>query len=238
MIKNNLRYATNNKCSDVIIAAQNPPMIRINGDLIAIPRVPILNDSQTSTMMASLMSEQQKQIFAQEMEMDFAIEIADGTRFRVNAFKTINGTSAAFRIIKNNIRDLQNLNAPKALQDLLRLKQGLILMTGPTGCGKSTTLAAMIDYVNTSRSVHIVTMEDPIEFLFKPKKSIIKQRQLHTDMNTFESALIHVLRQDPNVIMVGEMRNLETIAATVTLAETGHLVLATLHTHNAAQTID
>src|SRR3989338_8939298 len=200
MIKNNLRYATNNKCSDVIIAAQNPPMIRINGDLIAIPRVPILNDSQTSTMMASLMSEQQKQIFAQEMEMDFAIEIADGTRFRVNAFKTINGTSAAFRIIKNNIRDLQNLNAPKALQDLLRLKQGLILMTGPTGCGKSTTLAAMIDHLNKNYKYNIITIEDPVEFIHKSQNSLILQREVGKNTLSFGNALKSALRENPDVI--------------------------------------
>src|SRR3989344_3254679 len=142
------------------------------------------------------------------------------------------------RVISSKIPTMEDIKMPEIAYKLLGMKQGLVLITGPTGCGKSTTLAAMIDYINTNRSANIITLEDPIEFLFTPNKSIIKQRQLHTDMITFESALIHVLRQDPNVIMVGEMRDLATIAATVTLAETGHLVLATLHTHNAAQTID
>ena len=142
------------------------------------------------------------------------------------------------RVISSEIPTMEDVKMPEVVYRLLDMYQGLILMTGPTGCGKSTTLAAMINHINTNKSAHIVTLEDPIEFLFKPQKSIVKQRQLHTDMITFQDALIHVLRQDPNVIMVGEMRDLATIAATITLAETGHLVLATLHTHNAAQTID
>ncbi len=238
MIKNILQYALINKCSDVIIAAQNPPRVRINGDLMVIPKAPVFDDAKTSEMIESLMTEQQKQVFFKELEIDFAIEIEDGIRFRVNVFKAINGTCAAFRIIKNEIRNLQELNAPKIIQDLLKLKQGLILVTGPTGCGKSTTLAAMVDHLNKNYKYNIITIEDPIEFVHSSQNSLILQREVGRNTLSFNGALKSALRENPDVILVGEMRNLETISLALSAAETGHLVLATLHTNSAAQSIN
>jgi len=232
------KIAVDKKASDLHLIVGMPPVLRIDGQLQPIKSEPKITNKIAQELIYPILTEKQKQIFLNDKELDLSYEIKSGHRFRVNLHWEKDNVGLVARVISSEIPTMEDILMPEITYKLLDLKQGLILMTGPTGCGKSTTLAAMVDYVNTSRSVHIVTMEDPIEFLFKPKKSIIKQRQLHTDMNTFESALIHVLRQDPNVIMVGEMRNLETIAATVTLAETGHLVLATLHTHNAAQTID
>ena len=230
--------AVKQKASDLHIIVGMPPYLRIDGVLQPIKNQPEINTKMAEELIYSIITEKQKQVYVSERELDVSYEIKSGHRFRVNLHWERDNPGLVARVISSEIPTMESIQMPEVVYKLLDLYQGLILMTGPTGCGKSTTLAAMINHLNTNKSAHIVTLEDPIEFLFQPKKSIIKQRQLHTDMLSFQGALIHVLRQDPNVIMVGEMRDLETIAATVTLAETGHLVLATLHTHNAAQTID
>jgi len=187
---------------------------------------------------SSLLTENQKQRLLETRDLDFGTSLENNARFRVNFHYEKGNIGLVARVISETMPTLEKIGMPQIMRNLLELKQGLILVTGPTGCGKSTTLAAMIDHINSNRSCNIVTLEDPIEFIFSPKKSIVIQRQLGSDMLSFASGLKHVLRQDPNVIMVGEMRDLETISATITLAETGHLVLATLHTYSAAQTID
>lgn len=230
--------AVDNNASDLHLIVGMDPILRIDGELKPIDGRGKITDKLIESLIVPMLSEKQKTIFEKEKELDLSYEINSGHRFRVNIHQEKNNLGLVARVISSKIPTMDSIMMPEITKKLLNLKQGLILMTGPTGSGKSTTLAAMIDYINENRSENIITLEDPIEFLFEPKKSIIKQRQLHTDMVTFNAALIHVLRQDPNVIMVGEMRDLNTIANTITIAETGHLVLATLHTHNAAQTID
>jgi len=232
------KEAVKKKASDIHIIVGMNPVYRVDGKLIPQEKYGIVSGKNAEDMIYGLVTEKQKDVFIREKELDISYEISDSARFRINIHQEKNNLGLVSRIIPTDIPTMEFLDTPKIVYDLIKLNQGLILVTGPTGCGKSTSLAAMIEHINNERSAHIVTLEDPIEFIFKPKKCIIKQRQLHTDMISFQSALVHVLRQDPNVIMVGEMRNLETIAATITLAETGHLVLATLHTHNSAQTID
>ena len=233
-----LNIAVERKASDIHVVANKVPILRIDGVLVEVAGVEPLLPSDTYQLVFSILSERQKEYFVKDRELDISYEVAGGARFRVNCHWERNNVGLVARIISAKIPTLEELLMPAVVFDMLRQKQGLILVTGPTGCGKSTALAAMINFVNNERSEHIVTLEDPIEFLYESKKSIIKQRQLGTDMVSFQEALKHVLRQDPNVIMVGEMRDLETIAATITLAETGHLVMATLHTFNAAQTVD
>jgi twitching motility protein PilT len=215
-----------------------PALLRIDGGLVAIDQKKILSKKEIEQMAMPLLSQEQKERFIKSKELDFGYEDKDETRFRVNLHYERGNIGLVARVISGAIPTLEDLGMPKVVYDLLNLQQGLILVTGPTGCGKSTTLAAMINYINQNRSCSIITLEDPIEFMFKHDKSIIMQRQLGTDISSFGQGLKHVLRQDPNVIMVGEMRDLDTIGATITLAETGHLVLATLHTYSAAQTID
>lgn len=232
------KIAVEKKASDLHIIVGMPPVLRIDGVLQQIKGQPKISNKVAQDLIYPILTEKQKEIFTDKKELDLSYEVKTGHRFRVNLHWEKNNLGLVARVISAKIPTMKDVLMPEIVYKFLDLYQGLILITGPTGCGKSTSLAAMVGHINANRPVHIVTLEDPIEFLFKPDKSIIKQRQLHTDMISFQSALIHVLRQDPNVIMVGEMRDLETIAATITLAETGHLVLATLHTHNAAQTID
>ncbi|MDD2807692.1 MAG: PilT/PilU family type 4a pilus ATPase [Patescibacteria group bacterium] len=232
------KIAVENKASDLHLLVGMPPILRIDGNLTPIKDQDKLTNKDAQEIIYPILTEKQKAVFLSEKELDLSHEIKTGQRFRVNIHLEKDNLGLVARVISSKIPTMEDIEMPDIAYKLLDMTQGLILVTGPTGCGKSTTLAAMVNYINNQRSSNIITLEDPIEFLFKPNKSIIIQRQLHTDMLTFESALIHVLRQDPNVIMVGEMRDLKTIAATITLAETGHLVLATLHTHNAAQTID
>lgn len=224
--------------SDIHLVANMHPLLRIDGVLTPLEDLPVLAAEDTEKLCRSVLNEQQWEVFAGDREMDVSYEIPKLSRFRVNLLWEKNYAGLVARVISASIPTMEEIGMPQIVYDLLRIKQGLILVTGPTGCGKSTSLAAMIELVNQERTVHIVTLEDPIEFIYKPKKSIIRQRQLGTDMLSFAQGLKHVLRQDPNVILVGEMRDLETIASTITLAETGHLVLATLHTLNAAQTVD
>ncbi|PIT90009.1 type IV pili twitching motility protein PilT [Candidatus Kuenenbacteria bacterium CG10_big_fil_rev_8_21_14_0_10_36_11] len=224
--------------SDVHIIVGKPPIFRIIGDLKVVKNAPEITSQLAEDLIFALLTAQQKERLEQERELDFSEEISDKTRFRINCHYEKNNLGLVARIIPAQIPTPEELGLPAVVCELTRKNQGLILLTGPTGCGKSTTLAAMINLINQERSATIVTLEDPIEFLFQPTKSIIMQRQLGTDVLSFEQGLKHVVRQDPNVIMVGEMRDLETIAATLTLAETGHLVLATLHTNNASQAVD
>ncbi len=226
------------KASDIHIIVGKPPIIRVDGDLFEIKSFPVLNTATAKKLVYAMLSPKQQEVFEMNKELDISYEIKELGRFRVNVHFEKENVGLVARIINFIPPSMEEIDMPEILYKLARLKQGLVVLTGPTGCGKSTSLAAMINLINTERSCHIMTVEDPIEYIYTSKKSIIKQRQLNTDVLSFREGLKHVLRQDPNVVMVGEMRDLETIAATITLAETGHLVLATLHTYSAAQTVD
>jgi twitching motility protein PilT len=230
--------ASKKKASDVHLVVGLPPIIRVDAKLHQVKGEPPVTRDSAAKLIFRLLEPQQKERLVQEKELDISYQLKDETRFRVNCHYEKNNLGLVARIIPSVVPNLEDIDATSTIFNLARLDQGLILVTGPTGHGKSTTLAAMVDLINTEQSAHIVTLEDPIEFIFRPKKCIVRQRQLGTDMQSFAQGLKHILRQDPDVIMVGEMRDLETVAATITLAETGHLVLATLHTLNAAQTID
>ena len=232
------KLAVQKKASDLHIVAGMSPILRIHGELVSQANLGQLTGKDTETLCISLLNDEQAKRFVASRDLDVGYEIKDGTRFRVNLHWEKDQAGLVARVISSKIPTMKELQMPDIVYDLIRLNEGLILVTGPTGCGKSTSLAAMINLINEERSAHIMTLEDPIEFVYQPKKCIIKQRQLGTDMLSFAAGLKHVVRQDPNVILVGEMRDLETIASTITLAETGHLVLATLHTFNAAQTVD
>ncbi len=232
------QLAVDKDASDIHIVAKLPPVLRIDGELKQQLEYPPLTPRETEQLCFSILSVEQKRRFLETRDLDLGYELKDGTRLRVNMQWERNYAGIVARVISSKIPTMEDLLLPPVVYDLIRLKQGLILVTGPTGCGKSTSLAAMINLINSERSENIITLEDPIEFVYAPQKSIIKQRQLGTDMLSFADGLKYVVRQDPNIILVGEMRDLETIASTITLAETGHLVLATLHTFNAAQTVD
>lgn len=224
--------------SDVHLVVGLQPFLRIDGKLIEVENENKITEIEMEKETFSLLTEEQKKRFTVSRELDFGLEMEDGSRLRINMHFEKNNIGMVARIIKSDLPTLESIEMPKVVLDLLSAKQGLILVTGPTGCGKSTALAAMVNRINQNIRANIITFEDPIEYIFKPERSIIIQRQLGSDMITFGDGLKHALRQDPNVIMVGEMRDLETIAATITLAETGHLVFATLHTYSAAQTVD
>lgn len=232
------KIAVEKHASDLHIAVGKPPILRINGELVPVQEMPVVGQELARKMVFSLLSKDRLAKFYNEKEMDISYQPSEAYRFRVNLHFEKGAIGIVARVISSQVPSMEEIAMPKVVYDLLDLKQGLILVTGPTGSGKSTSLAAMIDYINKTRKAHIITLEDPIEYIFNSQKSIIKQRQLGTDMESFAAALKHVVRQDPNVVMVGEMRDLETMATTITLAETGHLVLATLHTMGAAQTID
>jgi len=234
------KVAVKKRASDIHLTAGRPPIFRIDGELIDMTGAKPLKPDEIKELVFGILSEKQQQTLINQRELDLSHEITDLSRFRVNCFWERDNACLAARIISPEIPSMEELMMPQIVYELLRIKQGLVLVTGPTGCGKSTSLAAMINLINLERGAHIITLEDPIEFIYPPGsgKSLIVQRQLGTDMLSFAQALKYVLRQDPNVILVGEMRDLETISATITLAETGHLVLATLHTHNSAQTVD
>jgi twitching motility protein PilT len=244
-IKNILNAIVKEGASDLHLVFGLPPMMRQDGLLKKVPEI-LFNDNSAPEKISDLDLEQvaknildasQFKRLQEDKDLDAAIS-NDQARFRLNFSFEKGHLKLVARVIDESKPTLEEIGMPDSVKDLLSLNQGLVLVTGPTGCGKSTTLAAMINYINDNRACHILTLEDPIEYIFKPAKSIISQRQLGEDMLSFASGLKHALRQDPNVIMVGEMRDLETIAAAITLAETGHLVLATLHTYSAAQTID
>lgn len=223
--------------SDLHLTAGAPPMLRVDGELIPTP-FDKLTPEMCQTLIFSLMTDAQRQRFEETNELDFAFGIKGMGRLRMNSYRQRGVIGAAIRSIPNKFKTFEELNLPPVIYDLMKVNKGLILITGPTGSGKSTTLASMIDYLNQHRNYHIITVEDPIEYVHAHKKSIVNQREVGADTNTFDSALMHVLRQDPDVILIGELRNLETISAALNIAETGHLVFATLHTSDAAQTIN
>jgi len=237
-IKNLFQLAVEKKASDLHLTVGLYPILRIDGNLVTLKKEKILDKKNIEEIIFSILSENQKKVFVATRDLDFGYSTDNKARFRVNLHYERGNIGLAARVVNENMPSLEEIEAPEVIFNLLNLEQGLILVTGPTGCGKSTSLAAMVNHINSNRRCKIITLEDPIEFLFKPKKSIIIQRQLGSDMLSFAGGLKHVLRQDPDVIMVGEMRDLETISTAITLAETGHLVLATLHTYSAAQTVD
>lgn len=226
-----------NNASDLHLSVGNPPVLRLHGE-ISPHKGEIITTEAMKSMLYSIMSEQQRSDYERDFELDFAISFGDNMRFRVNAFNTLNGPAAVLRVIPTEIISLEDLNAPEILKKLTLLHKGLILVTGPTGSGKSTTLAAMINHINTHEARHIITIEDPVEFIHQSKKSLINQREVGRSTKSFARALKSALREDPDVILVGELRDIETIQLALTAAETGHLVLGTLHTSSAAKTID
>ena len=233
-----LQEVVNRRASDLHLTVGAPPMYRIDGGLKSAGSSLPWSAEKIRTAVMSLLSESQRNTFENELELDFAYTISSEVRFRVNIYQQRGSIGGAFRIIPTELKQLQELGVPESVGGFAQLTRGLVLVTGPTGSGKSTTLAALIDLVNSTRADHIVTVEDPIEFLHKHKSSIVNQREVGTDTHSFAAALKHVLRQDPDVILIGELRDLETISVALTAAETGHLVFATLHTQDAPQTID
>ncbi len=234
-----LRYAIDHNASDLHITAGYPPVVRIDGELMEISES-IITPKEAEEIILPVLSEEKRELLEVNREVDLAYfhEGDAPSRFRINAYYTMKNMAAAFRLIPSRVRTLDELFLPNIYHQLAKLKQGFILVTGPTGHGKSTTLAAILEEINTTRFAHIVTIEDPIEYVFEGKKSLIDQREMNDDTHSWPIALRSALRQDPDVILVGEMRDYETIASAITLAETGHLVFATLHTNNAAQTVD
>jgi twitching motility protein PilT len=233
-----LRLLIDREGSDLHITVGSPPGLRLRGEIVAVEGAKSLTPRDTQEMLLSLMSEEQRRRFETELELDFAYSIPGLSRFRTNVFQQRNSMGAVFRVIPLKIPTLDELGLPRVCKFLAERPRGLVLVTGPTGSGKSTTLAAMIDHINSTRPVHIITMEDPIEFMHKNKRAYVNQREVGEDTHSFTAALKRVLRQDPDVILVGEMRDLETISAALTAAETGHLVLATLHTTGGPETVD
>lgn len=226
------------KASDLHIQVGLQPMLRIDGALVAVQGTDALTEESIEALVFAILDEDQKQILLKDKEFDFSFAFGDLGRFRVNAFHERGNLAAALRLIPNEILTIEQLALPEIVNKFADYPRGLVLVTGPTGSGKSTTLAALIHKINTERSSHIVTIEDPIEFTHKSDKSVIVQREVHYDTYSFSAALRSSLRQDPDVVLLGEMRDLETIAAAITIAETGHLVFATLHTNSASQSID
>jgi twitching motility protein PilT len=232
-----LAFAVKSKASDLHLSAGVPPMLRVDGDVKRI-NMPSLQHKEVHAMVYDIMNDKQRKNFEEFFETDFSFEIPRLARFRVNAFNQQRGCGAVFRMIPSEILTLEDLNAPKSFKDIAMHPRGIVLVTGPTGSGKSTTLAAMIDYINDNKPDHILTIEDPIEFVHESKRALINQREVHRDTLGFSEALRSALREDPDVILVGEMRDLETIRLALTAAETGHLVFGTLHTSSAAKTVD
>lgn len=232
-----LRLATEHGASDLHLTVNLPPMMRIDGRLVKTDYV-ALTPRDTQRLVYDILTTDQIQWFEKTRELDFSYGVSDVGRFRVNVYRQRGCIGAAIRAIPSKIPSMEELGLPPILKELSRKNSGLILVTGPTGSGKSTTIATMIDTINRERECHIMTIEDPIEYLHSHKKAMVNQRELNMDTDSFENALRAVLREDPDVVLIGEMRDLETIASALTLAETGHLVFGTLHTRNAPQTID
>lgn len=232
-----LKYAASTGASDLHIAADTVPLMRVNGDLKPVKMNP-LTAKETLALISEVLSAEQKDAFGQNLDLDFCYDAPEIGRFRANVLKQRKGVDAVFRVISEKIPTLEDLGFPPVVRDLTNHHQGLVLVTGPSGCGKSTTLAAMIDHINTNRKLHIITVEDPIEYVHPIKQANVTQREVKRHTETFASALRASLREDPDVILVGEMRDLETIQMAITAAETGHLVLGTLHTRSAAKTVD
>ncbi len=232
-----LAFAVKNKASDLHLSAGLPPMIRVHGDVRRI-NLPPMEHKDVHAMVYDIMNDGQRKQYEESWECDFSFAVPALARFRVNAFNQNRGAGAVFRTIPSKVLTLEELNCPKIFKDIASQPRGIVLVTGPTGSGKSTTLAAMVDYINENEYGHILTVEDPIEFVHESKRCLVNQREVHRDTMSFNNALRASLREDPDVILVGEMRDLETISSALTAAETGHLVFATLHTNDAGQTID
>lgn len=232
-----LAFSAKQGASDLHLSAGMPPMIRVDGDVRRI-NLPALGHKEVHSLVYDIMNDKQRKDFEEFLETDFSFEVPGVARFRVNAFNHNRGAGAVFRTIPSKVLTMDQLGMGQVFRDLANVPRGIVLVTGPTGSGKSTTLAAMVDYINDSKYDHILTVEDPIEFVHEPKKSLINQREVHRDTLGFNEALRSALREDPDVILVGEMRDLETIRLALTAAETGHIVFGTLHTSSAAKTID
>jgi len=232
-----LQFAVQHDASDLHISAGEPPMVRVHGSMKKI-KVPALNSDQTHSMIYDIMNDAHRKNFEEFSELDFSMQLGDTARFRVNVFRQNRGLGAVFRQIPTKILTLEQLGMPPVLRDISIREKGLVLVTGPTGSGKSTTLAAMLDFLNETFEKHILTVEDPIEFVHRSKKSLINQREVGPHTQSFKAALKSALREDPDIILVGEMRDLETIQLALTAAETGHLVFGTLHTSSAPKTVD
>lgn len=237
-IESLLEEVIKKKASDLHLQVGLAPILRVDGALVAVTGAPILNEEMVESLVFAILDDEQKQILLKDKEFDFSFAFGDLGRFRVNAFHERGNLAAALRLIPNEVLTTEQLGLPTIVEKFANYPRGLVLVTGPTGSGKSTTLAALIHKINAEKAVHIVTIEDPIEFTHKSNKSVIVQREVHYDTYSFSAALRSSLRQDPDVVLLGEMRDLETIAAAITIAETGHLVFATLHTNSAAQSID
>lgn len=233
-----LEEVVRKKASDLHIQVDLPPMLRIDGSLIPVPGADKLDEATVERLVFTILDEDQQQVLMKDKEFDFSFAFGTLGRFRVNAFHERGNLAAALRLIPNEIKSVTELGMPPVVMKFAEYPRGLVLVTGPTGSGKSTTLASIVDKINSERAHHIITIEDPIEFTHKSKKSVVVQREIHYDTYSFSAALRSSLRQDPDVVLIGEMRDLETISAAITIAETGHLVFATLHTNSAAQSID
>ena len=232
-----LAFAVKNNASDLHLSAGEAPIIRVDGDVKRV-NMPSLSHKEVHSMVYDIMNDKQRKDFEEFLETDFSFEIPELARFRVNAFNQNRGAAAVFRTIPSKILTLDELSCPGIFKEISSNPRGIVLVTGPTGSGKSTTLAAMVDYINDNKNDHIITIEDPIEFVHQSKKCLINQREVHRDTLGFSEALRSALREDPDVVLVGELRDLETIRLALTAAETGHLVFGTLHTSSAAKTID
>ena len=237
-IKQLLQLTVDRNASDLHIIVGTPPTLRVDGALMVIPDEPVITPDESQKVLSEILTSEQLERISINKELDFSYAFSEKARFRVNAYTQKNSAAIAFRKIPLEIPAIDSLGLPKILHSFTTLRQGFILVTGPTGHGKSTTLASMLNEINKNRSEHIVTVEDPIEFIIRPEKSIISQREMGSDTHSWQIALRSILREDPNVVLIGEMRDYETIASTLTIAETGHLVFATLHTNSASQSID
>jgi twitching motility protein PilT len=226
------------KASDLHLIAGLPPYVRVEGRLVSLPQQPSLTGEDIKKAIFSIATQEQREIIITNKELDFSYDFGEAGRFRINAYFQKESLAAAFRLVPKEIKSVDELNLPKICHEFAALKQGFVLVTGPTGHGKSTTIASILSEINKTRSCHLVTIEDPIEFTFSSDKAIVSQREVNRDTHSWKMALRSVLREDPDVVFVGEMRDLETIGAALTVAETGHLVFSTLHTNSAAQTID
>lgn len=233
-----LEEVVRRRASDLHLQVGLPPMIRVDGELLPVAGFNALDEPSVETLIFAILDQDQQQILEKDKEFDFSFAFGTLGRFRVNAYHERGNLAAAFRLIPNEIKTVAELGVPPIVSSFANFPRGLVLVTGPTGSGKSTTLSSLIDKINEERAQHIITIEDPIEFTHKSKKSVVVQREVHYDTYSFSAALRSSLRQDPDVVLIGEMRDLETISAAITIAETGHLVLGSLHTNSAAQSID